>query len=82
LSRLQQDLPGRQYGQDAGESHRLEHLKIRAEGEHLQVWLNGKRTADVHDTTSDSGKIGFQVHPGADFGPMKIVVREATIREL
>lgn len=57
-------------------------LKIRAEGDHLQVWLNGKRTADVHDTTSDSGKIGFQVHPGAEFGPMKIVVREALIKEL
>ncbi|MEN6334842.1 MAG: DUF1080 domain-containing protein [Phycisphaerales bacterium] len=57
-------------------------IKIRAEGDHLQIWLNGKQTADVHDTTSDSGKIGFQVHPGADFGPMKIVVREALIEEL
>jgi len=57
-------------------------IKIRAEGDHLQIWLNGKQTADVHDTTSDSGKIGFQVHPGADFGPMKIVVREALIKEL
>ena len=57
-------------------------IKIRAEGDHLQVWLNGRQVADVHDTTSDSGSIGFQVHPGAEFGPMKIVVREVLIKEL
>jgi len=57
-------------------------IRIRAEGDHLQIWFNGKQVADVHDTTSDSGKIGFQVHPGAEFGPMKIVVREVLIKEL
>jgi hypothetical protein len=57
-------------------------IKIRAQGDHLQVWLNGRQTADVHDTRSDSGKIGFQVHPGAEFGPMKIVVREVSLKEL
>ena len=57
-------------------------IKIRAQGDHLQVWLNGRQTADVHDTRSDSGKIGFQVHPGAEFGPMKIVVREVSVKEL
>lgn len=57
-------------------------MRILAEGDHLQIWLNDKQIADVRDTTSDSGKIGFQVHPGAEFGPMKIVVREALIKEL
>jgi hypothetical protein len=57
-------------------------IKIRAQGDHLQIWLNGRQTADVHDATSDSGKIGFQVHPGAEFGPMKIVVREVLLKEL
>jgi hypothetical protein len=57
-------------------------VKIRAQGDHLQIWLNGRQTADVHDTTADSGKIGFQVHPGAEFGTMKIVVREVLIKEL
>lgn len=57
-------------------------IKIRADRDHLQIWLNGKQTGDVYDTTSDSGKIGFQVHPGAEFGPMKIVVREVLIKEL
>ena len=57
-------------------------IKIRAQGDHLQIWLNGHQTADVHDTRSDSGKIGFQVHPGAEFAPMKIVVREVSLKEL
>jgi hypothetical protein len=57
-------------------------IKIRAQGDHLQIWLNGHQTADVHDARSDSGKIGFQVHPGAEFGPMKIIVREVLLKEL
>lgn len=57
-------------------------IKIRAQGDHLQLWLNGRQTADVHDTTTDSGKIGFQVHPGAEFAPMKIVVREVLLKKL
>jgi hypothetical protein len=57
-------------------------IVVRAKGDHLQVWLNGHKTADVNEGTTDSGKIGFQVHPGAKFGPMKIVVRELTLRPL
>jgi hypothetical protein len=57
-------------------------MKVRAEGDHLQVWLNGRQVADVHDSTTDSGKIGFQVHPGAEFGPMKIIVKEILIKQL
>jgi hypothetical protein len=57
-------------------------IKVRAEGEHLQIWLNGTQVADVHDDTTASGKIGFQIHPGDQFGPMKIVVRELLIKEL
>jgi hypothetical protein len=57
-------------------------IKVRAQGDHLQIWLNDRPTADVHDATADSGKIGFQVHPGAEFGPMKIFVREVLLKEL
>ncbi len=57
-------------------------MKIRAEGEHIQIWLNGRQVADVRDNTTDSGRIGFQVHPGAEFGPMKIVVREILLKVL
>ena len=57
-------------------------IKVRAEGDHLQVWINGHQVADVHDDTTDSGKLGFQIHPGDQFGPMKIVVRELLIKPL
>jgi len=57
-------------------------MKVQAEGEHIQIWLNGRQVADVRDNTTDSGQIGFQVHPGAEFGPMKIVVREILLKSL
>ena len=57
-------------------------IKVRAQGDHIQIWLNGHQVADVHDDTTDSGKIGFQVHPGAEFGQMKIVVRELLLKPL
>jgi hypothetical protein len=57
-------------------------MKIRAEGKHIQIWLNGRQVADVQDDTTDSGKIGFQVHPGSEFGPMKIIVREMLLKPL
>ncbi len=57
-------------------------IKVRAQGDHIQIWINGHQVADVHDDTTDSGKIGFQVHPGEQFGPMKIVVRELLLKPL
>jgi hypothetical protein len=57
-------------------------MKVRAEGDHIQIWLNGRQVAEVHDDTTDSGKIGFQVHPGEQFGPMKIIVREILLKPL
>ncbi|MBN2315860.1 MAG: DUF1080 domain-containing protein [Sedimentisphaerales bacterium] len=57
-------------------------IKVRCEGDHLQVWINGHQVADVHDDTSDSGTLGFQIHPGAQFGPMKIIVKELMLKPL
>ena len=57
-------------------------IKVRAEGDHIQVWINGHQVADVHDDTTDSGRIGFQIHQGEQFGPMKIVVRELLLKPL
>ncbi len=57
-------------------------LLVQAQGDHLQIWLNGRQVADVHDTTTASGTIGFQVHPGQEFGPMKIMVRDIQIKPL
>jgi type 1 glutamine amidotransferase len=55
---------------------------IYAQGDHVVIFLNDKKVADVHDTTTDSGKIGFQVHPGDEFKKMKILVRSIAIHEL
>lgn len=57
-------------------------MEVRAEGDHLVVKLNGVVTGDVHDSSYDKGKIGFQVHPGDEFKDMKITVREIAIRKL
>jgi hypothetical protein len=57
-------------------------IRILTQGTKTKIWLNGTQTADVDDDTTDTGKIGFQVHPGAEFGPMKIVIKEIKIKEL
>ncbi len=57
-------------------------MVVRAEGDHVQTWINNRLIADVHDDTSGTGRIGFQVHAGAQFGAMKIVVREVLIRDV
>jgi len=58
------------------------HFLIRAQGDHLVVYLNKKKVADVHDKQIDRGRIGFQVHPGEEFANMEIQIKEARIRLL
>jgi len=55
---------------------------IRCQGDHLTIDLNGVRTADVRDTTSSRGKIGFQVHPGDEFKDMAIHIRKVWLLPL
>lgn len=55
---------------------------IYADGDHSVIFLNDRKVADVHDNTTDSGKIGFQVHAGDEFKKMKMVVRSIAIMEL
>ncbi|HUT29824.1 MAG TPA: DUF1080 domain-containing protein [Sedimentisphaerales bacterium] len=57
-------------------------ISVRAEGNHIQIWINDHQVADVHDDTSDSGLIGFQVHPGAQLSPNKIIIREVLLKSL
>jgi len=57
-------------------------ISVRAEGEHLEIWINGHQVADVRDDTSDSGRIGFQIHPGDQLSPNKIIIREVLLKPL
>jgi hypothetical protein len=57
-------------------------LKVRAQGDHIVITLNDIVTADVHDDSSNAGRIGFQVHPGDEFKQMQITVRKVLIRSL
>jgi type 1 glutamine amidotransferase len=57
-------------------------LVIRAVGNREIVLLNGTKVADVRDDTSRSGRIGFQVHAGTEFGEMRVFVRKVTLLPL
>lgn len=57
-------------------------MRIRAQGNHHQIWLNGTQVADVKDDTSDRGRIGFQIHAGDEFEKMKLYVKEVTIQSV
>lgn len=52
---------------------------IRCQGDHITIGLNGKQVADVHDSSSDRGKIGFQVHTGDELKGMAIMIRKAEL---
>lgn len=55
--------------------------RIVADGDHLQLWLNGTRTADIRDDKFKTGRIGIQVH-GGDMKGMKIIVKKIEARPL
>ena len=57
-------------------------IKIRTQGQNIKIWVNSTQVADVNDDTSDTGKVGFQIHAGDRFGKMKIVVKEILIKPL
>ena len=37
-------------------------LRIRCEGDHIRIWVNGTLTADVHDKTFAKGAVALQHH--------------------
>jgi 3-keto-disaccharide hydrolase/Cytochrome c554 and c-prime len=55
---------------------------IACDGPHITVTLNGTKTGDITDTKYATGRIGFQVHAGANYAGMKIMVKEAKIRRI
>lgn len=56
--------------------------QIYANGDHLMLWLNGKKTGECHDATCATGKIGIQVHPGEGMKGMQIHFKRIEIRPL
>jgi hypothetical protein len=56
--------------------------RIFANGDHLAVWLNRKKTGDCHDSTVAKGRIGIQVHPGDGCKNMLIILKRIEIRPL
>jgi hypothetical protein len=57
-------------------------ISVRAEGNHLQIWINSRQVADVRDDTTDSGHIGFQIHAGDRLSPNKIIIPEVLLKPL
>jgi Domain of Unknown Function (DUF1080) len=56
--------------------------RIRAEGPHIQLWLNGTKTVDFMEEdpkVEQSGIIGLQVHGG---GKTKVLYKDIVIEEL
>jgi hypothetical protein len=56
--------------------------RIYANGDHLVLWLNGKKTGDCHDATHAKGKIGLQVHGGNEMKNMRITIKRLELRPL
>ena len=44
------------------EPGRWNHYTVEANGDHIQIWVNGYLTVDVHDSTVSGGYIALQDH--------------------
>ncbi|MBM3858251.1 MAG: DUF1080 domain-containing protein [Verrucomicrobia bacterium] len=56
--------------------------RIFANGDHLAVWLNGKKVGDCRDSTLAKGRIGIQVHGGEGAKNMQILIKRIEVRPL
>ncbi len=54
--------------------------RVFANGDRVVMWLNGRKVADVKDSTHAKGRIGVQVHGGNEARNMKITVRRLELR--
>ena len=52
---------------------------IKAQGDHLQTWVNGTPVANLHDATDAEGFLALQVHSGS---AGKIVWKNVKVKEL
>ena len=56
--------------------------QMYANGDHLILWLNGRKVGECHDKSYAKGKVGIQVHGGDGFKNMKIIIKKIEIRPL
>lgn len=56
--------------------------QVYANGDHLILWLNGKKVGECHDKTLAKGPLGIQVHGGDEFKNMKITIKKMELRVL
>jgi len=57
-------------------------MVIRAVGDHHTIFLNDKKVAAVQEGSFKTGRIGFQIHAGDQFGKMRILIKQVSLREI
>jgi hypothetical protein len=57
-----QPLTENEEAQKAFKQNEWNHLKIKADGNHFETWINGLKAADTTDDLARSGFIGLQLH--------------------
>ena len=79
-----QPLTDNQDAQKAYKPGEWNHMKIKAEGNHFETWINGVKAADTTDNMAKSGFIGLQLHSAwkkEQIGK-KVWFKEIKIKEL
>ncbi len=69
---------------DAYENGKWNQYLVRAHGDRIQTWINGRKIEDIRDTESArEGFIGLQVHGiGKDEGPFEVRWKNIKVRPL
>jgi len=58
-------------------------LRVHAQGDHIQTWINGVQAVDARDPGAQSGFIGLQVHGvGKRADPLKVMYRNIQLKNL
>jgi hypothetical protein len=78
---LTEEKPGSPCSQ-AYHDNQWNHIKVIANGDHIQTWLNGVACADLHDTTDKTGFIALQVHEYNGPKPVRVWFKNLRLEEL
>lgn len=58
------------------------HIKVMANSDHIQTWVNGVACADIHDAMDKSGFIALQVHEYNGPQPVHVWFKDIRLQEL